>query len=394
MALAGLCLTLLAISSCSEAPSIAPAENASTRLAGLKSTSNLTIETGMNLAQINAVLAAASYGQTVYVQPGTYSINGKIKFKPGITLTKTGTTPVFDATAQANGLLEMYYTSSISDCIIKNIIFHNIRFKVSNAQNITFYNCVFDYGKRLANTDKKYLKDAYINFVQVENGKVNKCTFSRRIGHSGRGIYSSGSTNCRYTNNTFGDGGATGYFTTAINDNSNATFIGHNTIQRNATWVNTAETDHGLYCHSFDGLEIIDNTISGWPANASGGAVKARNGENLTIRDNTFSTSGILLYTYDHATQPFLKHAIIENNTINVAGPANDIYHGIGYWRNTTNGSEYSIRIANNNLPNGTIKVNFGSLVISDFNAENGGVFNNNMSTMDLKSGIAQSGNY
>ncbi|MCU4174047.1 hypothetical protein [Carboxylicivirga sp. N1Y90] len=360
----------------------------------LKSISNLTIETGMDMAQINSVISSASSGQTVWVEPGTYVINGKLKFKNGITLKNVSSTPVFDATGNTSRLLEMYYSSGFDNCVVDGIEFHNIRFRIADAVNVQFVNCIFDHGVRMAGTDKKYLKDAYVHFLRVEEGLIDACTFSRREGNSGRGVYNAKSTAVSITNNTFGDGGATGYFTTAINDNSAESYIANNQVHRIESWVNKAETDHGMYCHSFHALQIIGNTISGWPADASGGAIKARNGDELLIQDNVMNTSGILLYTYKHSTQPYLNNVIVENNFINVAGPANDLYHGIGYWRNTPDGSELSIRIANNELSNGTIKASFGSLVVGDFNAAGGGVFNNDISTMNLKSGINQSGNY
>src|SRR5690606_36905093 len=131
----------------------------------------------------------------------------------------------------------------------------------------------------------------------------------------------------------FGNGGSTGYFVTAINDNSNGTLIKDNVISRATALTNPDETDHGIYAHSFDGLTIRQNTISGWPANDTGGAVKARNGQNLLITQNTFNNSGILLYVYSTSSGSFmyLNNAVISTNTINVAGPANDLYHGIGY---------------------------------------------------------------
>jgi hypothetical protein len=106
------------------------------------------------------------------------------------------------------------------------------------------------------------------------------------------------------------------------------------------------------------------------------------------------NTSGVLLYVYNSSTHPFLNNVVVSNNTINVTGAGNNIYSGIGYWRNTTSGSEYSIRIEGNILPNGTIKAQFSNLVVADFNAAGGGVFNNDISAMYLKAGINNSGNY
>lgn len=360
-----------------------------------KSIANLTIETGMTLAQMNAVIAAANSGQTVYVQPGTYNITGKLTMKNGITLRPVSGTPVFDATANTAQLLEMAYTSDISNCKIIGISYKNVRYKVTDASNVIFNNCIFDYGVRKSGTDKAYLSDAYIHFIRVNQGEIKYCTFSRRVNKSGRGIYNTGSTGIQITNNTFGNGGTTGYFVTAINDNSTNSYISANTIRRIASWVNVAETDHGIYTHSFNNMQIVGNNISGWPANEAGGAVKARNGDKLTISNNTFNNSGVMLYTYSHATQPYLRNVIVRDNTINLSGPpANNIYNGIGYWRNTTSGSEYSIRIANNKLPNGTIKADFSTLVVSNFNANSGGVFSNDIGAMYLKSGINNSGNY
>ena len=361
-----------------------------------KSIANLTIETGMTLAQMNAVIAAASSGQTVYVEPGTYNITGKLTMKNGITLRPVSGTPVFDArTHNTLELHQMAYTSDISNCRIIGIAFYNIRFRVTDAANVIFNNCTFDYGKRKDGTDKKFLNDAYIHFLRVNQGEIKFCTFSWRVNNSGRGVYNTGSTGIKITNNTFGNGGATGYFVTAINDNSTNSFISANTIRRIASWVDDSQTDHGIYTHSFNNMQIVGNTISGWPANAAGGAIKARNGDKLTISNNTFNNSGVMLYTYDHATQPFLKNVVVSGNTINLSGPAaNNIYNGIGYWRNTTSGSEYSIRIANNILPNGTIKADFATLVVSNFNANSGGVFSNDIGAMYLKSGINNSGNY
>lgn len=361
-----------------------------------KSIANLTIETGMTLAQMNAVIAAAASGQTVYVQPGTYSITGKLTMKNGITLRPVSGTPVFDArTYNTSQLHEMAYTSDISNCKIIGIAFYNIRYRVTDASNVIFNNCTFDYGVRKAGTDKAYLSDAYIHFLRVNQGEIKYCTFSRRVNNSGRGVYNTGSTGIKITNNTFGNGGTTGYFVTSINDNSTDSYISANTVKRIASWVNAAETDHGIYTHSFYNMQIVGNNISGWPASEVGGSVKARNGDGLTISNNTFNNSGVMLYTYTHATQEYLKNVLVSGNTINLAGPpANNIYNGIGYWRNTTSGSEYSIRIENNILPNGTIKADFSSLVASDFNANGGGVFNNDKGAMYLKSGINNSGNY
>lgn len=152
-----------------------------------------------------------------------------------------------------------------------------------------------------------------------------------------------------------------------------------------------------MYAHSFNGLTISNNTVSGWPATASGGSIKARNGQNLSISSNTLNTSGILLYEYVSGTSfPYLKNVVVANNTINMVSAANDMYHGIGYYRDNTSHSEYSIRIADNTLPNGAIYIMSSNINVTDFNAAGGGVYNNDTASgyLLLRSGISNSGNY
>ena len=358
------------------------------------------IETGMTLAQINAVIAGASTGQTVYVQAGTYAITGKIVMKAGVSLIKqTSTNPIFDASALST-LLTMNYTTDMSNCTISGVTFWNIRFAIVNAGSTTFKYCIFDYGKRAANTNKSNnLKDAYLEFKDTNLSQVSNCVFSHRAADPGRGVWVKNTTNSKIINNTFGNGGTTGYFVTAINDNSQgSSLIDGNVINRN-TVLNTVDslTDHGMYAHSFNGLTISNNTVSGWPANASGGSIKARNGQSLSISGNTLNGSGILLYEYLSGTAfPYLKNVVVSGNTINMASAANDMYHGIGYYRDNTSHSEYSIRIADNTLPGGTIYAMTSAINVTDFNAAGGGVYNNDTATgyLLLKSGISNSGNY
>ncbi|MGY5353348.1 right-handed parallel beta-helix repeat-containing protein [Wenyingzhuangia sp. IMCC45467] len=367
-----------------------------TALATTGNTYNITA--GMSFAQINTVLDSMVSGDVVKIEEGTYYITGKLNFKNGISVhKKNATTPIFDAqTSSPSEMLQQYWTWNNNDVDFYGIQFRNIRFNIQNANNTKFRYCIFDYGIRKTGTDKTYTADAYLNFVNCTDILTIGNVFKRRSGKSGRGIYTSNCENTKILNNTFGDGGTTGYFVCAINDNSNNTLIDGNIINRNSSWVNLNETDHGIYAHSFNVLTISNNTISGWPANSSGGAIKARNGQNLNITNNTMNTSGILLYVYSNSpANPFLNNVIIEDNTINVASSDDDIYHGIGYWRNTsdTTFSEYSIRIANNELPNGRIKIGT-PVVASDFNANNGGIFNNNINAITLPTGINNSGNY
>ncbi|SFZ82680.1 right-handed parallel beta-helix repeat-containing protein [Tenacibaculum maritimum] len=359
----------------------------------------LTITAGMDLTGINGVLRQAQSGDVIEVESGTYTITGKLELKDGITLKKqAGATsaPIFDAMSSSTSqMLEQDWKTGNKNVTIEGITFYNIRFKIENADGISFNDCIFDHGVRKAGTDKKETNDAYIQIVNSKNMKVESCVFKRRMNNSGRGIFVKQSNDTKITKNNFGATDDTAYFVTAINDNSNGTLIEENIINRNASWVNEKETDHGIYAHSFDGLMIKNNTVSGWPANGEGGAVKARNGKNLTITDNIMNDSGIILNVYDNLSANYLENVVVQNNTITLAGYNNDIYSGIGYWKNTSDTSFYekSIKIDNNTLINGAIKITPSHLNIASFNENGGGVHNNTAKAYFIAAGIDTSGN-
>ncbi|WP_407266801.1 hypothetical protein [Tenacibaculum maritimum] len=357
----------------------------------------LTITAGMDLAGINGVLRQAQSGDVIEVEGGVYAITGKLELKDGITLKKqAGAVPVFSARSKTDEMLEQDWNTGNNNVIIQGIIFHNIRFKIENASNTSFSYCIFDYGVRKAGTNKwNNTNDAYIQVTSGANIEIRSCSFKRRMNNSGRGVFVKQSNHTKITKNNFGATDDTAYFVTAINDNSNGTLIEDNTIKRNVLWVNKDETDHGIYAHSFDGLMIKNNTISGWPANGEGGAVKARNGKNLTITGNIMNDSGIILNVYNNLSANYLENVVVQNNTITLAGYNNDIYSGIGYWKNTSDTSFYekSIKIDNNTLINGAIKITPSHLNITSFNENGGGVHNNTAKAYFIAAGIDTSGN-
>ncbi|MFL0075919.1 right-handed parallel beta-helix repeat-containing protein [Tenacibaculum maritimum] len=361
----------------------------------------LTITAGMDLAGINGVLRQAQLGDVIEVEGGVYAITGKLELKDGIILKKkvgAVSAPIFDARQfSPDKLFQIDWKSNNNNVVIQSIVFRNIRFNIHNANNTKFSHCIFDYGKRKAMTNKKNTDDAYLQIVKSTDVEIYKCVFKRRMNDSGRGIYTKETTNTKIIENTFGGADKVSYFVTAINDNSKGTLIEGNTITRNSTWVNDQETDHGIYTHGFDGLTIKNNTISGWPASAAGGAVKARNGKNLIIEGNVFNNSGVMLYVYgSKPATPYLDKVIIKNNTINISNAGDNLYSGISYWRNTSNVQFYerSIRIEGNTLPNGTIKINSANLDPIRFNEDNGGVFNNSVANLYLNPSINNQGNH
>ncbi|WP_159289799.1 right-handed parallel beta-helix repeat-containing protein, partial [Tenacibaculum maritimum] len=357
----------------------------------------LTITAGMDLAGINGILRQAQSGDVIEVEGGVYAITGKLELKDGITLKKqAGAVPVFSARSKTDEMLEQDWNTGNNNVIIQGIIFHNIRFKIENASNTSFSYCIFDYGVRKAGTNKwNNTNDAYIQVTSGANIEIRSCSFKRRMNNSGRGVFVKQSNHTKITKNNFGATDDTAYFVTAINDNSNGTLIEDNTIKRNVLWVNKDETDHGIYAHSFDGLMIKNNTISGWPANGEGGAVKARNGKNLTITGNIMNDSGIILNVYNNLSANYLENVVVQNNTITLAGYNNDIYSGIGYWKNTSDTSFYekSIKIDDNTLINGAIKITPSHLNITSFNENGGGVHNNTAKAYFIAAGIDTSGN-
>ncbi|CAA0149122.1 Probable lipoprotein precursor [Tenacibaculum maritimum] len=370
--------------------------------AQLKTTNTYMITNGMDLTAINGVLSQAQSGDVIEVESGTYDITGKLELKEGITLRKKGSAtsaPIFDAMSTSTSqMLEQDWKTGNKNVTIEGITFYNIRFKIENADGISFNDCIFDYGVRKVGTDKwKDTNDAYIQIVNSINMKVESCVFKRRAGNSGRGIFVKQSNDTKITKNTFGDTDATAYFVTAINDNSTRTLIEENIINRNASWVNKAETDHGIYAHSFDGLTVNKNTISGWPANGEGGAVKARNGKNLTITENTMNDSGIILNVYNNLPTKYLKNVTIQNNTITLKSGVvlNNTYSGIGYWKNTGDTSFYeeSIKIEGNTLTNGFLNISSSHLNTANFNKNGGGIYNNKAAKLFIPSGIDQSNN-
>lgn len=363
------------------------------------------ISNGMDLDGINAVIASTLPGDTVWVESGTYIIDGALSLKPGIhILKKDSQNSIFDARWKTTALHQQdYYPEDVDSCTISGITFWNMSLYIRNAKNVHFKWCIFDYGVKKAGTNKSTdLHDAYIRLINAENAMVSNCVFSRRSENSGRGIWvGSGTTGSKVINNTFGNGGTTGHFITAINDNSESnSLISGNTIDRTLSLnAEDENTDHGIYAHSFNGLTIHNNTIKGWPANASGGAIKARNGQHLSVTDNTFYDSGILLYIYiNPSTYPYLKYVEIKNNSIHIDSLVGGMYGGIGYWRQSgVTGIEESILIRDNILPNGSISISASNgFDAASFNNSGGGIFDNDLHLpfLSLPSGVNQSGNH
>jgi hypothetical protein len=114
----------------------------------------LTIDSTMTLAQINAVIASASAGQTVYASAGTYKITGKIVMKAGVSIVKlTTVNPIFNATSLSS-ILTLSYGNECDNTLFQGITFWNIRIVYTNTKKPVIKYCIFDYAKRAAGTNK------------------------------------------------------------------------------------------------------------------------------------------------------------------------------------------------------------------------------------------------
>lgn len=391
-----ICSMIIVMLSCDKTPSLPPPV----------SRPEFLVANGMSLAQINEVIGKAAFGDTVNIESGTYKIDGRINMLPGVTLIgQTSIKPIFDATSYDSGLFEISYDSAnVNNCAFKNLALYNIKMKfvpeVDYAiKNVVFDDCLFDYGKRAPDADSSgATNDNYLLWVKIEDSVIKNCTFLRRAGNHGRGIANKYTRNSIIEHNNWGgsDPNETGYFITAINERGTNTIIRHNTIIKHPTWAPNEYQDHGIYALDFDGVTITDNTISGWPANAAGGAIKARNGQNITIENNKFEASGVLLYIYEtNNLQQHLKNVLIKDNIIDMwdtDGTAS-IYNGIGYWTNTNYQNEYSIRVEGNTIYNGYCVAKNERINVDGFNANGGGFYNNTCLEIHIKSGIHYSDN-
>ena len=359
-----------------------------------------------SLAHLNELISQASYGDTVYLEPAVYIIDGMINMVPGITLKgRDSIKPILDATAQASELFEVTFTNpDVSNCTFMNLTFYNVKMKFTPdtdyaIENVVFDGCLFDQGKRRPGSDEKsYTNDTYIFFLKVEDAAIRNCTFLRRKGNDGRGVANKYTRNTIIENNNWGGNSpdTTGYFVSAINERGTNTIIRNNTITKHPSWAPLEKQDHGIYALDFNGVSISNNVISGWPPNGSGGSIKARNGQNITIENNTFTTSGILLYVYEtEKIQQHLKNVLIKNNVIEIIGgdQTASIYNGIGYWTDTEYRNEYSIRIDGNTITNGFCIVKTGKINVAGFNSEGGGIYNNACQEIHIRSGIHCSDN-
>lgn len=337
-----------------------------------------------------AILTSRS-GQSIFLPKGVYLIN-TLRLKSNITMIGADATIKSSLSSQllikfvsgnSNNLVHLTFDSI--DFI--DIGFELVATKKFTINNVVFKNCVFEDTTNIGN------KTYYIQLSHLENVLIENCKFKRNfINNSNWGVRLYKDHYVTIQNSEFW-----GYFKTAINvfgsfkdkkgqypiNSRNKNIIiknnkierinGYSVLKNKSIEVNYAE-DHGIYVWGVAGIVIIGNSISGWSPTASGGSVKIRNGEDITIQNNTFNDSGIMAYTYEGTNQcntnsnvvnascppAYLKNVDIKGNIIVLTTNESDRCQGIVYWRNFGRKSdihEENILIYQNKLYGGCIRI-------------------------------------
>jgi hypothetical protein len=370
---------------------------------------NRYIELGSSASTMQAVINSAITGDVVLFRAGTHVLTTPITFKSGITVRgdwASAGISTLDATSLATPLILNHASGNVSNFTLQTIYLKNIqiRFQGTLAHNtytgITLLNCKFSDIK-----NKGLLDTAYVLFTYGNNNTIDNCSFNRsNVTYFGRAIQLFKTHNFIVKNNT-----TTGYFTNALAINGvnaslpeeianrpfNVTITG-NTFNRTASASESPtdenlNEDHGIYVANFKTITITGNSFKGWSPTSNGGVAKLRNGDGAIFSNNICNGSGVLLYTYND--QPaYLKNIKVESNTFTQSAWDNilTVYKGVGYYRNSSTGTEESIRIYNNTIPQGCIFIaGYGSTVSSNFNLNGGGIYDNKVAALNALSAPA-----
>lgn len=283
----------------------------------------------------------------------------------------------------------------------KNVTFNNLHFKngsvsVANSSGTKITNNKFDgYGGK---------KMDIINdrIISVKNSTGNTTVTGNDINWVNKANNGDGSRNKQGVNKSFGNlhaieiqqqTGKSGKTTVSRNKISGnlRMGIGYNNASGGSVEINnnninripgTPEStanrkfsDHGIYAHSSKNskVSINGNNVRGWKSDGSGGAVKLKDIQNVQIKNNNFSRSGVLF-------RGGLKNINVSNNTVKNAkwgldfdiGKGDPAPSGVRLENNNLNGSSLSIR------EKGTIKpAGFNKSVNAGGKSQPGGVYGN-----------------
>lgn len=362
-------------------------------------------------ATIQGRIDAAGEGGAVELDAGTYPLSKPLTLKSRVTLSgPLKGKAILDASALPAPLTIKLHR--LDGVLLRRLEFRNVIVHVSGTQahdagrDVTLESCTFVDTERVDKAPSGFILATYADRLTVRD-----CTFLRTPEHHGEGVCFWRSHACTLEKCRFGESGPDfpakrfGHFTNAVyiqgwdKDEKNLSLrsvditVAGNTIRRSPEA--DKEEDHGIYAHGAKGLSIVDNDISGWTTELTGGAIKARDGCDYVIRRNRCTGSGILLYNYD--TPPYdLERVQVCDNVIKTASwdeaTAISRATGISYWRSDPKGTERSIRIEGNTVENGVIVIH-PPLHAADFNADGGGVRRNKADAIVLPKDVAQEAN-
>jgi len=371
----------------------------------------LQLPGGVPEAEIQRALEAAVSGDTVMLAAGTYTITKPIVMKSGINLTGTPDGhAVLDASAQTVPVV--FKLDRLDRVGLRQLEFRNITLAISGVYahtqgcDIAVDQCRFRDTKRAKGDPTPFIVATLVTRVTIRD-----CAFLRSAACHGNGVTFWRAHDCRLEQCRFGEDGREfpadqfGHFKNAVYANGwgkpkqgmtvrcrDIKLMG-NVLRRSRLAI--AEEDHGIYVLGVHGLVIEDNDVSGWTTELTGGAIKARDGCHYLIRRNRCTGSGILLYNYRNCVYD-LEDVQVTDNVVRTAtwDEATAAYRatGISYWRNHADGTERSIRIEGNRVENGVIVIH-RPVNPADFNAEGGGVRNNQADAVVVAPGVVAEGN-
>uniref|UniRef100_A0A7S1YJQ8 Right handed beta helix domain-containing protein n=1 Tax=Grammatophora oceanica TaxID=210454 RepID=A0A7S1YJQ8_9STRA len=351
----------------------------------------ITVSSGASRSVIQSAINSANSGDTVLLEGSYYSLTSPLTFKSGIAFKGQGMANTKiralnnDVTFELNKLdgvtfsdlklvgIDLVFTgdSAHTQCLNNKVL--NCHFKNSKSERFITYN--YCKGGRVKYSLFERTSSSYL-------GKVIKLFRSHDIV-----IRNNEMKGQLETAINIGGGLDTASEASKTVNRSYNIDIYHNIITR----TGGSREDHGIYAIAFKDLLIYNNTISGWSPTGAGGAVKARNGEDIRIKKNAFKDSGVLLYVYNSKHPKYLKDVVIQGNTMTISGSNSAVKaRGVSYWSDFDGAEEKDFFIEYNVINNGCIKLDFNKI---DVPAVNGAVRNNQCPIINLKSGITNSGN-
>lgn len=350
----------------------------------------LYVASGASGIQIQATIDSAVAGDCVIIQEGTNQITQALTFRDDITIRgdwwSNGET-VLDA-SNLSSALDMTQTN-LKNCNIHRLTFNNVQLTLAGNSSHSG-----NVGNRITHCTFQNVKSTnhIIKITYGADNIISNCDIQRdQKAFPGKGVAFYKAHGAQLL-----DSSITGYLVTALNilgfNEADANDLNHrckdivvdgNYMSRRYTSVE----DHGIYAASYYNLQIRNNTIKFWTPTATGGSIKARNGDGLIIEDNTFHKSGVHLYVYDNALPIHLNSVRVARNAFYMSGGDSNGVDAIFYYRTTDDGAESSIRISDNFIDDGRIHIygRFGA-VSDDFNLNYGGVMKNQFTIEPLES--------